>query len=413
MGLRFVDLFAGIGGFHHGLKGHGECVLAVEIDAACREVYSKSFSGSTLAADIRDLCPDEVPNHDLLCAGFPCQPFSKSGYQHGLRDRTRGTLFFDIVSILLAKQPRYVILENVRNIAGPRHRETWRTVIDSLRSAGYAVESEPLIISPHRLSHEQGGAPQVRDRVFILAAHERKVPGAMKLVAEAVQACRDAQVDPPKWRIADHLLPDAPARYKLRDDELDWLAAWQEFVQGIEADSLPGFPLWADCWRSGMEPKDTDPHWKAEFIRKNVAFYQENRAFIDPWLPRIAGFPASRRKLEWQARTCQPTRAERDLESLVLHFRPSGIRVKSPTYLPALVAITQTSIIGPEVSGGSAFRRISPEEAASLQGLDPCGFRKVRGDDVSAYRQLGNAVNAGVVSLIARHFLAPVAVAPQ
>jgi DNA (cytosine-5)-methyltransferase 1 len=139
-------------------------------------------------------------------------------------------------------------------------------------------------------------------------------------------------------------------------------------------------------------------------LRQNSAFYNEHEDVIDDWLVETWGpddltvvdFPQSRRKFEWQARRAQPTRSDRDLSKLVLQFRPSGIRVKPATYLPALVAITQTSVIG------SRMRRITPREATRLQGLPTDLFADAGVSDAAAYKQLGNAVNVGVVKAAAR-----------
>ena len=115
MAVQFVDLFCGIGGFHEAIRQvdpEAECVLACDIDADCQDVYEWNF-GRRPFGDIKVLTEGtdvNVPPHDLLCAGFPCQPFSKSGFQRGVRDSTRGTLFFDIMSIVLARQPQFVIL---------------------------------------------------------------------------------------------------------------------------------------------------------------------------------------------------------------------------------------------------------------------------------------------------------------
>jgi DNA (cytosine-5)-methyltransferase 1 len=143
-------------------------------------------------------------------------------------------------------------------------------------------------------------------------------------------------------------------------------------------------------------------------LRQNSAFYNEHEDVIDDWLIErwgpdgltVEDFPQSRRKFEWQARKAQPTRSDRDLSKLVLQFRPSGIRVKPATYLPALVAITQTSVIG------SRMRRITPNEAARLQGLPPGLFADAGVGDAAAYKQLGNAVNVGVVKVAARALFA-------
>jgi DNA (cytosine-5)-methyltransferase 1 len=129
------------------------------------------------------------------------------------------------------------------------------------------------------------------------------------------------------------------------------------------------------------------PKWKENFLVKNSDFYTLHKKVLDRWLKKWNGledFPPSRRKFEWQA---QDTK---DLWSTIMHFRPSGIRAKKPTYVPALVAITQTTIIG------SMKRRISTREGARLQGI-PEWFDFIDQPESITYKQLGNAVNVGVV----------------
>lgn len=409
----------------------GQCVMACELDDECRKVYAAAFPSLTaecFPADIRTLTTsrdgstlppeaicERVPDHDVLCAGFPCQPFSKSGAQLGTRDRTRGTLFFDIMEIVRAKQPRYLLLENVRNLAGPRHRETWTVIIDSIRQAGYRVSETPMVLSPHLIPPDQGGSPQVRDRVFIACewiGHECDASLVAPPLLDRHQFHR--AWDPNNWSITDILDPDSlipeVSRYRLNPRSLAWISAWDSFVQELPVDTLPGFPIWADSLVAKPHIPHGTPEWKASHLRKNSAFYLEHQAFLDDWLARRWGpdqrtvlqFPPSRFKFEWQARRRFPTRHGRTLKGLVLQMRPSGIRVKPPSYLPALVAITQTSIVGPEVSPGiEAYREITPKEASRLQGIPFQQFVDAKTADRAIYKQLGNAVNVGVVRLVA------------
>jgi DNA (cytosine-5)-methyltransferase 1 len=155
--------------------------------------------------------------------------------------------------------------------------------------------------------------------------------------------------------------------------------------------ALPGFPLWAQYWtvREPYVDRENTPGWKLDFIDKNRAFFLEYREFITPWRKRhqVWQFPNSRQKLEWQAQSAKT------LRECVMHFRPSGIRAKRATYLPALVAITQKSVIG------SRQRKLSVAEAKRLQGL-PDWFEMSGQTDAQSFRQLGNGVSIGAVWLV-------------
>ena len=157
----FIDLFCGIGGFHLAAARHGmECVFASDIDENAREAYRRNY-GMLPYGDIQRKEADEVPAHDLLCAGFPCQPFSIIGKRMGFDD-IRGTLFFDIVRIIQAKRPRAVVLENVRQLATHNGGGTLKRIISALEQIGYHADYRIL----NALNF---GLPQKRERVIIVA----------------------------------------------------------------------------------------------------------------------------------------------------------------------------------------------------------------------------------------------------
>ena len=331
--------------------------------------------------------------------------------EKGILDKARGTLFFDIMQIVKAKHPKYLLLENVRNLTGPKHTETWKLIIESLREEGYIVSGIPTILSPHLIPKQLGGAPQVRDRVFIAATLNGK--------NEPLYIERESYKNnhnPDNWNIAEYLLSDDVisksdpiSNYRLTQEELTWLNAWDYLVTKLNSDILPGFPIWADALISKPIIDNDMPPWKKDFLKKNSTFYKDNKKFIDKWKKiiwkpsnkKIEEFPISRQKFEWQARKMFPTKKNRTIKSLVLQFRPSGIRVKPPSYLPALVAITQTSIVGPNIRNGiKEFRKITPYEAAKLQGIDGSIFKKAGVPNSVAYKQLGNGVNTGVVKYV-------------
>jgi DNA (cytosine-5)-methyltransferase 1 len=405
MSFTFIDLFAGIGGFHAALGAMGgECVYAVERDKKAAGIYELNWGINPLG-DITDDANDEnvrIPKHDVLAAGFPCQPFSKSGMQQGMEE-TRGTLYWNILQIISKRKPPLVILENVRNLAGPRHRHEWQVIVETLADQKYRVSEIPNVFSPHLLPPHLGGRPQVRERVFIVGVLDEghEAPDLIETEPVLTPSPVDGW-DPQDWDIETHL-PLEPGQPKgvvaLSPQEILWIDAWNEFVESMllirNGRRLPGFPLWADSWQmpDTLSIARGTPKWKEDFLNKNAVFYEEHQDFIDEWTQKWGiysdAFPPSRRKLEWQA---QDTAS---LWDTVMHFRPSGIRAKRATYLPALVAITQTSIIG------KRKRRLSPREAARLQGLpDWFNFGSQRPSDT--YRQLGNGVNVGAVWYVLR-----------
>jgi len=459
----FIDLFAGIGGFHAVMKAFGgECVYAVEIDKQAAAVYEANWGHKALGDITQDADDDlgimNVPEHDVLCAGFPCQPFSKSGAQRGM-DEARGTLFYNIASIIKTHRPKVVLLENVRNLIGPRHEHEWEVIIRTLREEGYNVSARPAVFSPHLLPAHLGGVPHVRERVFITATYApdsvpRNPDGTVDITALGPRpvatmtdrfprvAGSDAPMFAPGavdggWNLLDggildesHVIPGCD----LTPSETLWIDAWDEFARIVRERTdapLKGFPYWADSWldfpeaaaamrraprpehntaTGRYEPHSTvglrlpvkvtrpridsaQPTWKQSHLRRNYDAFEAQWRDILPWAWRWGVYtdlyPASRRKLEWQAQDAKA------LWDTVMHFRPSGIRAKRATYLPALVAITQTSIVGP------LERRLSPREAARLQGL-PNSFIFPNQPAAATYKQMGNGVAIGAIQHVFR-----------
>ncbi|MHC1605402.1 MAG: DNA cytosine methyltransferase [Candidatus Methanofastidiosia archaeon] len=164
--IRFIDLFAGIGGFRFALQNAGEelgakveCVFTSEIDKECQKVYKENF-GDTPHGDITNISAETIPDHDILIAGFPCQPFSIIGNMKGFED-TRGTLFFDIARILEEKKPSAFVLENVKLLVGHNKGKTIRRILGTLKNLGYHATYKVL-------NALDFGLPQKRERVFIV-----------------------------------------------------------------------------------------------------------------------------------------------------------------------------------------------------------------------------------------------------
>ena len=401
MTLRFLDLFAGIGGFHEAVLEHNsksECIAAVEIDKFAAEVYEKTFNIEPLGditdpKVIRELDDIIVKKKlDFLLAGFPCQAFSKAGNQEGFQDQTRGTLFYSIKEILKKHKPKYFLLENVRNLLGHKSKDnikTFKIIEDTLDKLDYAFEYS--ILSPHRLKNKK--IPQMRERIFIYGILDKKKNESnIKTIKKDIETnfVRQSEVEMKnKKEIKKYL-------HKTKDiiipqERLEALEIWEELNKSIEGPLMS--PIWLDViFNKKLQTSELE--WKQKLINKNLDFYEKNKIEINRWYEKHNGlkqFPASFRKLEWNAKT--------SIESVfdgIIQFRPSGIRIKKPDYFPTFVAINQTPIIGWE------RRYITPEEIKKLFGL-----KKIKlGESASeSYKQLGNTVSVDVVKVILDNLL--------
>ena len=184
--------------------------------------------------------------------------------------------------------------------------------------------------------------------------------------------------------------------YRISPEMVGLIDLWNEFLQGIKVSRLPGFPIWSE-WLCDLKSKESlsqFPDWKKNFIIKNNQLYMDNKEYIDSWLVKARRHPlffGSKAKLEWQAgQTRHP-----DIWKQIFQLRPSGIRVKTNTYFPALVAIVQTSVIG------RRRRFLTPRECARLQSFPEDFIPDTK--QAQAYKQFGNAVNVDVVRFFAQY----------
>lgn len=455
--ITFIDLFAGLGGFHIALQNLGcKCLFASELRDDLQKLYKLNFNDTPrIEGDITKVDLKSIPQHDILCAGFPCQPFSQAGKRLGFDDTEgRGNMFNYICEIIRLKEdnkPTILLLENVSNLKGHDDKRTWNTIREKLDSLGYYVYDS--ILSPH-----QYGYPQHRKRIYIVGITKQLVDSKKYEEFVFPEEHKEKECD-----IHSIIDKDDTNIQPLNLKTLHQLKVWQLFLDQIKEHkkSIPTFPIWAmefganypfvdkapytldtkdlkkytgklgihivgpaydDCIQqlpvySRTDKTEKFPEWKIRYIQQNRDFFQDNKEWVTKWLDNIMEWDNSHQKFEWNC----GSNDNFSINDKIVQFRASGIRVKKPTYSPALNLVgTQVPILPwielpesciPKYSEEELEqyglthddikfgRYLSTKEAAKLQGMDCLNFGAL--PTTRIYEALGNAVNTQVVQKIA------------
>lgn len=343
--LKYIDLFAGIGGFHIALeKLDHECVFASELKENLASLYEQNF-GIKPNRDITKIAVEDIPNHDVLCGGFPCQPFSKAGSRKGLLDERNGSLFDKIVEILQYHKPKYFILENVRSLESHDEGRTWEYIQNRLENElKYSIDKR--IFSPHHF-----GIPQHRERFFIVGS------------LNGLDHFNWPEIIEGKTSIFDFLDDNPINATNLEPEKVQVLDLWQEFLDRIpKSAKLPSWPIWSMEFGAtypfeketpfvsstrklgatkgnfgislkGMSREDKFanlpsyarreqeefPTWKKHYIRSNRAFYEKHKHNIAPVVKKIQELGVSSwQKFEWNIQG-----GERTIRNYIIQFRGS------------------------------------------------------------------------------------------
>lgn len=436
--LRFIDLYAGLGGFHQALGKLGHiCVWASEHNHTLRNLYSKNFPETPIEGDIFKIDLNSIPEHDIICGGFPCQPFSRAGKMLGFEDLKKGNHFFKILEIIDSKKnkPKYIFLENVETILKHNNKETFDFIESELIKRNYEIDKK--ILSPHEFN-----IPHHRRRLFIVGSLKSKgglnhfyFPKKHKKYESSINDIIDFKTKPYKGE-----------KLYLDNEKKRVINIWRNFIECFPKNKrLPGFPIWSHEWganypyetktpfsctlkelkrKKGIygELIDSDNHedalekfiprysnnkliqfpkWKINYIKKNREFYSSNKKYIDEFLkknPKIKDLKFTDQKLEWNC-----SGASMKLDDKIIQFRPSGVRIKLDNWSPALTTIRTQNIYIPKIE-----RKLSLKEVAKLQSMDLKYLPDIYNNKFVAnggYRAFGNAVNVDLVKLIAKNLL--------
>ncbi len=442
--LKFVDLFAGLGGFHVGLSklGH-KCIYACEIDQRLNEYYGKNFrlKKEFIWDDIKTIPKKHLThikeNADMICAGFPCQPFSKAGTQSGFNHKIAGDMFNELYEVIKFTKPEYLFLENVPNLVKHNHGKTYRLMKRKLEKLDYTVKE--TILAPTDFNF-----PQTRNRLYIFGIHRKKNKKHNDFNFPVSQRNSKDLTSP----MGTFLLKNKQVKYlelhKAKKIEMyqDLLNMLRDKIGVKEASQTLVTPLWTMEFNAnypinqktyknknlnnfigykgtfGKKIKLQNgvitnlpayamtgrefPQWKINFIEKNRAFLKQHKDVFSHWIKKYRiddQFP-SYQKFEWNAHG-----ENINLKQKLISFRPSGIRVTRVNSSPTLIAQTTSQL--PLVGSGSnkvseKYRFITHKEALRLQGFNQSDLKYINKFRSYFFPAIGNAVNVHMVKRIAK-----------
>jgi len=343
--IKVVSLFSGIGGFEEGLKKSGmpsEIVFSSEIDSFAQKSYVANFSDEHLHGDIKAIDEKDIPDHDLLLAGFPCQSFSIAGKRKGFDD-IRGTLFFDVARILSEKKPKYILLENVKNLISHDGSNTIRKILGTLNEIGYTVDFTVI-------NSCEAGVPQNRDRTYICGIYN----GASEKYVTDVRSV--------KANVLKQELNNSEFRGFNFFDKVSFNNK-QRFIEDI---------LESDV--------DSNFYFDTESIRRFLNTYKEsNNEENEIKIIKLFDLPRD---------------VHNDLER---QRRVHSVKGISPTVL----ARSDSTKILVKIDGVLKIRKITPVENFYIQGFDKIFVENIKATGMSAtqmYKQSGNAVSPPVIT---------------